>query len=186
MRVPALHSRQRQNRAPLGPRKGLLKSNAEIKLQSLTLDEPPKLSSSPLTLCARTISVYLITTGRKREKSTLPSQTRAMCMTVRSARTLFGLVRQKMHYKILSAESVETCGEATHSLHLPVQSALGSWAGMVSSWRWSTSHKTSEFWWFSNTLIFCYYIYPHLSCRQQPKFGNLVDIKSSQDVAMVH
>lgn len=47
LHVPALHRWQRQNREPLGRLRGILKSNAEIKLWCLNLDELPKLSSSP-------------------------------------------------------------------------------------------------------------------------------------------
>lgn len=88
-----------------------------------------------------------------------------------------------MHYKILSAESVENCREKQHALCIYLSNqhweAGRGWhpAGVG-----SMSHKTSTIWWSSNIFILCYYIYPDPFAGKNPNTKNLVEIKSAQDV----
>lgn len=107
LHVVALNRWQRQIRAPLGPCEGLLKSKAGIKPQRLKLDELPKLSNSPLSVSARTISVWLMLTFAKPNRSHVYD-------SIERTHTL-DQREKKMHYKIPPAECVENCG-AKHKL----------------------------------------------------------------------
>lgn len=91
-----------------------------------------------------------------------------------------------MHYKILSAESVENRREKQHALYVYLSNQhreAGRGRHPAGVGVRIPTQSGVEAWWLSNIIVLYYYI--HTSRPQKRKFKNLVQIKSSLDVKTV-
>ena len=111
-----------------------------------------------------------------------------MCIRVWSAHThcLDWWDKKKSTIKRFSAESVETCGEKQHALcvYLSNQRRETGWGDTGSSWCWCESRN-------QHNLVVVQYTYfvllnisrPFLTGKK-PRFKNLVEMRSPQEVKM--